>query len=89
MTWRDVDFRNSVVRVTAKPIWRFKPKNYEERAVPVPAAMIEQLQRVEGAAQRDAGGADLSEHQGKAKQSPHRSRESRSRIGPNSIAANA
>jgi integrase/recombinase XerD len=21
VTWRDVDFRNSVVRVTAKPIW--------------------------------------------------------------------
>jgi integrase len=34
VTWRDLDFRNSVVRVTAKPIWKFKPKNYEERAVP-------------------------------------------------------
>lgn len=44
LTWRDIDFRNSVVRVTAKPIWKFKPKNYEERAVPVPAALIEQLQ---------------------------------------------
>jgi integrase/recombinase XerD len=43
VTWRDIDFRNSVVRVTAKPIWQFKPKNYEERAVPVPAALIEQL----------------------------------------------
>lgn len=43
VTWRDIDFRNCVVRVTAKPIWQFKPKNYEERAVPVPAALIEQL----------------------------------------------
>lgn len=43
VTWRDIDFRNCVVRVTAKPIWKFKPKNYEERAVPVPAALIEQL----------------------------------------------
>lgn len=43
VTWRDIDLRNCVVRVTAKPIWKFKPKNYEERAVPVPAALIEQL----------------------------------------------
>jgi integrase len=46
VTWRDVDLRNSVVRVTAKPIWRFKPKNYEERAVPVPSALIEQLRHL-------------------------------------------
>jgi integrase len=46
VTWRDVDFRNSVVRVTAKPIWKFKPKNYEERAVPLPAAMIDQLEQL-------------------------------------------
>ncbi|MGB0125618.1 MAG: hypothetical protein WA419_20050 [Silvibacterium sp.] len=45
VTWRDVDFRNSVVSVTAKPIWKFKPKNYEERAVPLPAAMIDQLEK--------------------------------------------
>jgi integrase len=42
-TWHDVDFHNSLVRVTAKPFWKFKPKNYEERAVPLPTAMIEQL----------------------------------------------
>lgn len=57
VTWRDVDFRNSVVRVTAKPIWSFKPKNYEERAVPVPAAMIEQLQELK--ARRNATPAEL------------------------------
>jgi integrase/recombinase XerD len=43
VTWRDVDFHNSVVRVTAKPIWGFKPKNWEERAVPLPTALIDQL----------------------------------------------
>ena len=43
VTWRDINFRNCVVRVTAKPTWKFKPKNYEERAGPVPAALIEQL----------------------------------------------
>ena len=42
-TWYDVDFHDSLVRVTAKPFWRFKPKNYEERVVPLPTAMIEQL----------------------------------------------
>jgi integrase len=57
VTWRDVDFRNFVVRVTAKPLWKFKPKNYEERAVPLPAAMIEQLQRLR--TQRNAAPAEL------------------------------
>jgi integrase len=36
VTWRDVDFRHSAVRVTAKPHWGFHPKNWEEREVPVP-----------------------------------------------------
>ena len=42
-TWRDLDFRNSLVRVTAKPTWHFRPKNWEERTVPLPTALIEQL----------------------------------------------
>ena len=57
VTWRDVDFRNSVVRVTAKPIWKFKPKNYEERAVPLPAAMIDKLQQLK--TRRNATPANL------------------------------
>jgi integrase len=32
------------VRVKAKPVWDFQPKNYEERSVPLPTAMIRQLQ---------------------------------------------
>ena len=43
--WRDVDFRNHEVRVKAKPHWRFTPKNWEERAVPLPDALIERLKR--------------------------------------------
>ena len=43
LTWRDVDFRNSLARVTAKPAWGFQPKNHEERTVPVPTALLEQL----------------------------------------------
>jgi integrase/recombinase XerD len=46
LLWRDIDFRHSVVRVTAKPLWQFHPKNYEERVVPLPGVMIEQLQRL-------------------------------------------
>lgn len=46
VTWRDVDFRNSQARVTAKSLWRFKPKTWEERAVPLPSALIEQLEAV-------------------------------------------
>lgn len=43
VTFRDIDARNSLVQVTAKPVWGFQPKNWEERAVPLPAALIEQL----------------------------------------------
>lgn len=43
VTWRDIEFHNSLVRVTAKPLWGFKPKNWEERAVPLPTNLIEQL----------------------------------------------
>jgi integrase/recombinase XerD len=44
VTWRDIDFRNSLARVTAKPAWHFQPKNWDERTVPLPTALIEQLQ---------------------------------------------
>jgi integrase/recombinase XerD len=43
--WRDIDFRNHETRVKAKPHWRFTPKNWEERAVPIPAALVERLRR--------------------------------------------
>ena len=41
----DLDFRHDVVRVTAKPEWDFTPKNWEERAVPLPHALMERLRR--------------------------------------------
>jgi len=40
VTWRDVDARQNAIRVTAKPQWGFHPKNWEEREVPVPKALI-------------------------------------------------
>ena len=39
----DLDLRHDVVRVTAKPEWDFTPKNWEERAVPLPHALMERL----------------------------------------------
>jgi integrase len=44
--WRDLDFLHSQVRVTAKAVWDFRPKNWEERVVPLPSALIDQLQRL-------------------------------------------
>jgi len=55
--FRDIDFRNSLVRVTAKPRWKFEPKNHEERAVPVPTKLIEQLRKIKEA--RNALGSEL------------------------------
>jgi integrase/recombinase XerD len=55
VTWRDVDFKHMAVRVTAKPHWGFRPKNWEEREVPVPQKLIAMLQKVraEGASPDD------------------------------------
>jgi integrase/recombinase XerD len=57
LAWFDLDFRNCLARVTSKPVWGFNPKNYEERAVPLPQPMIEQLQQLKET--RGAGAADL------------------------------
>jgi integrase len=43
--WKDIDFRNHDVRVKAKPHWRFTPKNWEERVVPLPTGLIERLRK--------------------------------------------
>jgi integrase/recombinase XerD len=43
VTWRDIDFKHTAVRVTAKPHWGFHPKNWEEREVPVPQKLITML----------------------------------------------
>jgi integrase/recombinase XerD len=48
LTWRDIDFRTQVIRVTRKPLFGFKPKNKEEREVPVPASLIAALKKYKG-----------------------------------------
>jgi integrase/recombinase XerD len=39
-TWPDVDLRQGVVRVTAKPEHDFRPKDWEEREVPIPDKLV-------------------------------------------------
>jgi integrase/recombinase XerD len=41
----DLDFRHDLARVTAKPKWDFTPKNWEERVVPLPHALMQRLQK--------------------------------------------
>ncbi len=41
--WSDVDLRNGVVRVTAKREYGFRPKDWEEREVPIPDKLVHSL----------------------------------------------
>jgi site-specific recombinase XerD len=41
----DLDSRHDLARVTAKKEWDFTPKNWEERAVPLPSALMERLKK--------------------------------------------
>jgi hypothetical protein len=43
-TWSDIDFTRKCVRVTAKKQLGFKPKDKEEREIPVPACLLAALQ---------------------------------------------
>jgi integrase/recombinase XerD len=43
MTWNDVDLGQKIVRVTAKPQWNWKPKDCEERCVPIPEWLVNKL----------------------------------------------
>jgi integrase/recombinase XerD len=42
-TWPDIDFVRKVVRVTAKKQLGFKPKDKEEREIPVPSSLLQAL----------------------------------------------
>lgn len=43
MTWNDVDLAQKIVRVTAKPHWNWRPKDCEERSVPIPEWLVKKL----------------------------------------------
>jgi len=42
-TWSDIDFNRKRVRVTAKKHLGFKPKDKEEREIPIPEALVAAL----------------------------------------------
>jgi integrase/recombinase XerD len=42
-TWKNVDFKGKVITVRSKPELGFRPKDKEERSVPVPDALIDRL----------------------------------------------
>jgi integrase/recombinase XerD len=44
-TWSDVDLKQGVVRVTAKPEYGFRPKDWEEREVPIPDTLVRSLKQ--------------------------------------------
>jgi integrase/recombinase XerD len=56
LTWGDIDFRTHVIRVTRKPLYGFKPKNKEEREVPVPASLIAALKKYKAPKKPNAEG---------------------------------
>jgi integrase/recombinase XerD len=43
ITWRDVNLKSSTVSVKHKPQYRWTPKAYKERSVPVPTAFLKEL----------------------------------------------
>jgi integrase len=44
-SWRNVDSNGKVIAVKSKPEWGFRPKDKQERSVPVPDSLIESLKR--------------------------------------------
>ena len=77
--WKDIDFRNHDVRVKAKPHWRFTPKNWEERVVPLPAGLIERLKKRKEARRRDTEPAGLPQRPRQARQRDGYDRQARCR----------
>ena len=43
--WTDLDLRNGLWHVRAKPDRGFKPKDYEERTVPLPDVLVDELKQ--------------------------------------------
>lgn len=44
LIWPDVNWRRGTISVTAKPEFKFKPKNSHERVVPVPTSLLDMLE---------------------------------------------
>jgi integrase/recombinase XerD len=46
LAWPDVDLKEGIVRVTAKPEEGFSPKDYEERTIPIPPDLVRLLKQL-------------------------------------------
>jgi integrase len=65
LIWRDIDFRTQVIRVTGKPLYGFKPKNKEEREVPVPASLIAALKKYKATKKANPDGLVFTNESGR------------------------
>jgi integrase/recombinase XerD len=43
MAWNDINFEQRIISVTAKSHWNWKPKDCEERSVPIPEWLVKKL----------------------------------------------
>ena len=46
LSWPDVDLKEGTVRVTPKPEAGFSPKDYEERIIPIPPDLVQELKKL-------------------------------------------
>ena len=70
VTWRDIDFQNSVVRVMTKPIWGFRAEELGRRfPFPYQLVLIQQLQEMKKRRNSSARPIGVSKFQ---RQSQHR-----------------
>jgi len=44
LAWPDVNWKRGTISITAKPEFKFRPKNSHERAVPVPTSLLDLLE---------------------------------------------
>ena len=45
LEWSDIRWEDSILKVTSKPHWGFKIKDYEEREIPVPSKLLTHLRQ--------------------------------------------
>jgi integrase len=52
--WKDVDLTAGTFTVKAKPAMGFKPKDSEERTIPIPSSLVRDLKADQGVETRSA-----------------------------------
>jgi integrase/recombinase XerD len=54
-SWADINLSRSTVTVRYKPEYRFSPKNYREREIPIPAKLVKKLKAAKAKADKACG----------------------------------